>query len=235
MSLISVGTFTWVPSRQATVNSFSSLCSRVSCGGCLLTKFHFCPDHCSTIRTFSEGKFREGGKGATVEKRRKEDKGKLLMTRNTLATAMSHAKQAPTHHRPLLVEDLKMQLCLIYLLFLLGRLRFLIFQLMLDCTVSNKWTEFCELILVLRLLSTSLSDCTAWHRPGWVSSLWSWEARPGIALGCVCWGGAGQEQNEAEKQPRLNCAICRELQVTMKESHQLWGKEYRTAERMAAL
>lgn len=226
----------WVPSRQATVSSFSSLCSRVSCGGCLLTKFHFCPDHCSTIRTFSEGKFREGGgEGATVEERRKEDKGKLLMTRNTLATAMSHAKQAPTHHRPLLVEDLKMQLCLIYLLFLLGRLRFLIFQLMLDCTVSNKWTEFCELILVLRLLSTSLSDCTAWHRPGWVSSLWSWEARPGIALGCVCWGGAGQEQNEAEKQPRLNCAICRELQVTMKESHQLWGKEYRTAERMAAL
>lgn len=223
----------WVPSRQATLSSFSSLCSRVSCGGCLLTKFHFCPDHCSTIRTFSEGKFREGGKGATVEERRKEDKGKLLMTRNTLATAMSHAKQAPTHHRPLLVEDLKMQLCLIYLLFLLGRLRFLHFQLMLDCTVSNKWTEFCELILVLRLLSTSLSDCTAWHRPGWVSSLWSWEARPGIALGCVCWGGAGQEQNEAEKQPRLNCAICRALQGTFKESHQLWGKEYRTAERMA--
>lgn len=223
----------WVPSRQATLSSFSSLCSRVSCGGCLLTKFHFCPDHCSTIRTFSEGKFREGGKGATVEERRKEDKGKLLMTRNTLATAMSHAKQAPTHHRPLLVEDLKMQLCLIYLLFLLGRLRFLHFQLMLDCTVSNKWTEFCELILVLRLLSTSLSDCTAWHRPGWVSSLWSWEARPGIALGCVCWGGAGQEQNEAEKQPRLNCAICRALQATVKESHQLWGKEYRTAERMA--
>lgn len=74
-------------------------------------------------------------------------------------------------------------MCLIYLLFLLGRLRFLHFQLMLDCTVSNKWNEFSDLILVLRLLSTSLSDCTAWHRPGWVSSLWSWEARPGIAGG----------------------------------------------------
>lgn len=73
-----------------------------------------------------------------MEERRKEGKGKLLMTRNTLATARSHDKQAPTHYRPLLVEDLKMQLCLIYLLFLLGRLRFLHFQLMLDCTVSNK-------------------------------------------------------------------------------------------------
>lgn len=60
------------------------------------------------------------------------------MTRNALAMAMSHDKQAPTHHRPLLVEDLTMQLCLIYLLFLLGRLRLLHFQLMLDCTVSNK-------------------------------------------------------------------------------------------------
>lgn len=69
---------------------------------------------------------------------RKEDKGKLLMTRNALAMAMSHDKQAPTPHRPLLVEDLTMQLCLIYLLFLLGRLKLLHFQLMLDCTVSNK-------------------------------------------------------------------------------------------------
>lgn len=87
-------------------------------------------------------------------------------------------------------------MCVIYLLLLLGRLRFLHFQLMLDCTVSNKWNEFSDLILVLRLLSTSLSDCTAWHRPGWVSSLWSWEARPGIA------GGFGSGAERSKRQPR---------------------------------
>lgn len=52
-------------------------CSRISCGGCLLAKFHFCPDHCCTIRTFSEGKFRVGGrKGATVEERKKRGQRK---------------------------------------------------------------------------------------------------------------------------------------------------------------
>lgn len=82
-----------------------------------------------------------GGGGERVQlwrRGRKEDKGKLLMTQNALAIAKSHEKQAPTQHRPLLVEDLTMGLCVIYLLFLLGRLRFLHFQLMLDCTVSNK-------------------------------------------------------------------------------------------------
>lgn len=156
-------------------------CSRISCGGCLLAKFHFCPDHCCAIRTFSEGKFREGGRVRLWRRGRREDKGTLLMNRNALATAMR--TRAPSRHPPTACWGLGDAMCLIYLLFLLGRLRFLHFQLMLDCTVSNKWNEFSDLILVLRLLSTSLSDCTAWHRPGWVSSLWSWEARPGIAGG----------------------------------------------------
>lgn len=110
---------------------------------------------------------------------RKEDKGRLLMNPDALATTMR--KQAATRHPTAACWGLGDSVCFIYLLFLLGRLRFLHFQRMLDCTVSNKWTELSDLILVLRLLSTSLSDCTAWHRLGWVSSLWSWEARPGIA------------------------------------------------------
>lgn len=128
---------------------------------------------------FSEGKFREGWGLRLWRGGRKEDKEALLMNPDALATTMR--KQAATRHPTAACWGLGDALCLIYLLFVLGRLRFLHFQLMLDCTVSNKWNEFSDLILVLRLLSTSLSDCTAWHRLGWVSSLWSWEARPGIA------------------------------------------------------
>lgn len=155
------------------------------------------------------------------------------MNRNALDTAMK--KPAPAHHPTLACWGLGDAVCLIYLLFLLGRLRFLHFQLMLDCTVSNKWNEFSDLILVLRLLSTSLSDCTAWHRPGWVSSLWSWEARPGIAgVGGVV---LGQEQNEAERQFRWQGSALQFteiLQVKMKEPHQLWGEDWRTARKGAA-
>lgn len=73
--LNSVGKFMWVPSRQ-TKQFQQCYCSRVSGGGCLLAKFHFCPDHCCTIRTFSEGKFREGGKGAIVKERKKRGQRK---------------------------------------------------------------------------------------------------------------------------------------------------------------
>ena len=128
---------------------------------------------------FQKGSSGKGGRVRLWRRGRREDKGTFLMNRNGLDTAMK--KPAPAHHPTIACWGLGDAVCLIYLLFLLERLRFLHFQLMLDCTVSTKWNELSDLILVLRLLSTSLSDCTAWHRPGWVSSLWSWEARPGIA------------------------------------------------------
>lgn len=121
------------------------------------------------------------GEGLTLEERKK--RGQRNTPGEPQCPSPSHEKASPTLHPTAACWGLGDAVCLIYLLFLLGRLRFLYFQLMLDCTVSNKWNEFSDLILVLRLLSTSLSDCTAWHKPGWVSSLWSWEARPGIAGG----------------------------------------------------
>lgn len=124
---------------------------------------------------------------------------------NPNALAMAMIKQAPTRHPTAACWGLGDAVCLIYLLFLLGRLRFLHFQLMLDCTVSNKWNEFSDLILVLRLLSTSLSDCTAWHRPGWVSSLWSWEARPGIAGG---WGGSVKSKMKQKSSVDGRALLC---------------------------
>lgn len=148
-------------------------------GGCLLAKFLprslLC--HPDIFRREVQGR----GEGSTVEERKK--RGQRNTPGEPECPSHSHEKASPTLHPTTACWGLGDAVCLIYLLFLLGRLRFLHFQLMLDCTVSNKWNEFSDLILVLRLLSTSLSDCTAWHRPGWVSSLWSWEARPGIAGG----------------------------------------------------
>ena len=96
-----------VPSRQ-TKQFQQCHCSRISCGGCLLAKFHFCPDHCCAIQTFSEGKFREGvGGGCDCGGEEGEDKGTFLMNRNALDTAMK--KPAPPATPLLLVEDLVMQ------------------------------------------------------------------------------------------------------------------------------
>lgn len=130
---------------------------------------------------FQKGSSGRREEGLIVEERKK--RGQRNTPGEPKCPSPSHEKASPTLHPTAACWGLGDAVCLIYLLFLLGRLRFLHFQLMLDCTVSNKWNEFSDLILVLRLLSTSLSDCTAWHRPGWVSSLWSWEARPGIAGG----------------------------------------------------
>lgn len=68
--------------------------------------------------------------------RKKGGQRKLLMNRNALATAVR--TRAPPRPPTTACGGLGDAVCLIYLLFLLGRLRFLHFQLMLDCTVSNK-------------------------------------------------------------------------------------------------
>lgn len=107
--LNSVGRFLCVPSRQTKLSSFNSVTvPGFFCGGCLLAKFHFCPDHCCAIRTFSEGKFREeGGRVWLWRRGRREDKGTLLVNPNALAPAMR--KPAPPSTQLLLVEDLVMR------------------------------------------------------------------------------------------------------------------------------
>lgn len=160
-------------------------CSRISCRGCLLAKFHFCPDHCCAIRTFSEGKFREG-EGWLWGRGRREDKGSSWWT----------GMPSPRPWEPVPPPAPNYCLwrtwwCSVFNLLTLSAREAEVPTFPAHAGLYRKqqvkWVQWSH--SSLRLLSTSLSDCTAWHRPGWVSSLWSWEARPGIAVVMVGWGG----------------------------------------------